>query len=196
MFINSILMPLGPQCADGFPDPMHFRNDLDRSSYFSDSRSFAASILIPGMKFTCNANITNVTVGGMRRNGRFLDSMKLCIWKENATKPGVYHKSGKTIVLELNNMCNRQNRPCTLQLMGRNQISVERGDILGIELPPSEDADFELHSVPAPPLTNYIFKATDLPSTVDLRKRIGETKEIPLIMFGEINSNSGSYSLA
>ena len=77
--------------------------------------------------------------------------------------------------------------------MGRNRTSVERGDILGIELPPSEDADFELNSVPAPPwLTNYIFETTDFPSTVNLCKRIGEIKMRSLIML-RINTDSGIH---
>ena len=185
-------MPTGPRCADGFPDSMmQFRNDRDRStSYFSD-RSVAASysILIPGMKFTCNGTITKVTVGGVMRSGNQRMKLKLRIWKENANKLGIYHRSGKEIVLALNNMCNER---CMFQLMSEKQISVEPGDILGIELPPSEDADYELHSVPAPWLTNYIFKATNLPSTVDLCKRIDETKEKPLIMF-EINRDSGIH---
>ena len=119
--------------------------------------------------------------------------LKLRIWKENATEPGIYHRSGKEIVLARNNnnvMC--RNRRCTLQLMEKKQISVEPGDILGIEIPPSDVANFQLHSVRAPGLTNYIFKTTDLPSTVNLCKRIGEIKMRPLIMLG-INTNSGIH---
>ena len=63
------------------------------------------------------------------------------------------------------------NRRYTCPLMDGNEISVESGDILGIELPPSEDADFELHSVPAPPRMNYIFEGTNLSSTVNLNDR-------------------------
>jgi hypothetical protein len=140
------------------------------------------------MKFTCNGTITNVTVGGMMRSGKN-QKMKLLlrIWKENATEPGIYHKSEGTIVLALNNMtlCNKQNKQYICQLMGRKQVSVEPGDILGIEVPPSDAADFGLHSVSVPgPMTNYIFKGTNLPSTVNLCKRINEIEVRPLIMFG------------
>ena len=79
-------------------------------------------------------------------------------------------------------MC--KNRRCTLQLMGRKEISVERGDILGIEIPPSDVANFELHSVPAPGLINYIFRGTNLHSRVDLNDSIREIEVQPLILFG------------
>ena len=142
-----------------------------------------ASILIPGMNFTCDGTITRVTVGGMRRSGNQTMKLKFRIWKKNATEPGIYHRSGKAIALAVNSiMC--KIRRCTLQLMGVKQISVEPGDILGIEVPPHDDADFELHSVPAPGLTNYIFRDTNLRSRVDLDDSIREIEVQPLILFG------------
>ena len=146
------MSPTDQQCAYGFPTQDEFRPNVSRDErgYFGRSR------LIPGMNFTCNGTITRVIVGGVMRSGN-QKKLKLHIWKEDATEPGIYHRSGKAIVLALsNNMCNGQNRRCTLQLMGGEQISVEPGDILGIEVPPSDDADFELHSVPMPGLMNYV----------------------------------------
>ena len=174
-------MPTGPWCADGFPNPMmQFR---DRSTSYFSGRSVADSysVLIPGMKFTCNAKITRVIVGGVRRSGN--ERMKLRIWKENATRPRIYHKSEEIIDL-IPDICDydNSNGRYVCRLMGRNQISVEPGDMLGIELPPSEDADFELYSVPAPLLLNYIFEGTNLSSMVNLCKRIGEINMRPLIM--------------
>ena len=176
----------GQQCAYGMPFPQS-----GRTTYFM-GRPFAASILIPGMNFTCDGTITRVTVGGVMRPGRNKLHIKFCIWKENSTEPGIYHKSRKAIVLALNqNMCNEQDRQCMLQLMGEKQISVEPGDILGIELPRHNDADFELHLVSAPGLTNYIFRGTNLLSTVDLSDSIMEIEVQPLIMFGMRSRDSG-----
>ena len=163
---------------------MPFPQLSDRDTYFNDS-SYAASILIPGMNFTCADTITRVSVGGMILSGNQKMKLKLRIWKKNATEPGIYHRSGKTIVLARNNvMCNTSNRRCTLQLMGGKQISIEPGDILGIEIPPSDMANFQLHSVPAPGLTNHIFRGTNLHSMVDLNDSIREIEVQPLIMFG------------
>ena len=94
-------------------------------------------------------------------------TLKLHIWKEDATELGIYHRSGKAIALAVNStLC--KIRRCTLQLMEQKQILVEPGDILGIEIPPSDVANFVLHSVPAPGLTNYIFRDINLHSRVDL----------------------------
>ena len=172
-------MPTGPRCADGFPNPkMQFRGN-DRASYFSN-RSVTASysILIPDMKFTCNANITRVTVGGEMRSGN--QTMKLRIWKKTA-RSKIYRKSEEVIDLAPDICDYENNRRYTCPLMDGNGISVECGDILGIELPPSEDADFELHSVPAPRLKNNIFEGTNLSSRVNLNDRIKLIRTTPLI---------------
>ena len=179
--------PIDQQCAYGFPTQDEFQNCVhrDEQSYFNRTR------LIPGMNFTCNGTITNVTVGGVMRGNQRMKSVRIKFWKESAIQPGIYHKSNKTIVLALKrNMCNRQDRQCMLRLMDKKQISVEPGDILGIEVPPRDDADFELHSVSAPGLTNYIFKGTNH-SRVDLNDRIMETEVQPLIIFGMRSRDSG-----
>ena len=181
----------GQQCASGFPG-MPFPQLSGRNTYFS-GRSFAVySILIPGMNFTCDGTITRVIVGGMRRSGKNKKKVKLCIWKENATEPGIYHRSGKAIALALNNnMCNERNRRCTLQLMEEKQISVESGDLLGIEVPRSNAADFELNSVPMPGLMNYIFSSNQH-SMVNLSDRMDVIEEQPLIMFRLNRRDSGT----
>lgn len=157
-------------CVYDFPTMDEFRPNVSRDerSYFGYSR------LIPGMNFTCNGKIKKVTVGGVMRSvNKRMKPVRIKFWKESAIEPGIYHKSEKTIVLMINNdMCNEQNRQCMFQLMGKNRISVEPGDILGIEVPPRNMANFELHSVPAPGLTNYIFNDTN---PVDLYNRTNET---------------------
>ena len=180
----------GQQCASGFPCmpfPQSGRNT------YSSGRSFAASILIPGMNFTCDGTITRVTVGGMRRSGKNKKKLKLRVWKENATEPGIYHRSGKAIALALNNnMCNEKKKRCTLQLlMEEKQISVEPGDLLGIEVPRSNAADFELDSVPMPGLMNYIFRSNQH-SMVNLSDRMDVIEEQPLIMFRLNRGDSGT----
>ena len=189
-------MPTDQQCTNGFLTrfPNVPRNDRE-TRYFASSYS----MLIPGMNFTCKGKIQRVTVGGMMRHGNNRNQrMKLRIWKENATEPGIYHKSEKVLA---SNICNynRQSRQYICQSTDGMQdlVSVEPGDILGIELPSRDTADFELHSVSAPGLTNYIFKGTSLPSTIDLRDRIDETKVQPLIiitgMFRNNRQNQGMY---
>ena len=126
------------------------------------------------------------TVGGVRPHGRNRGNQRIELhtWKENVTEPGFYHKSEKTIVLAPNT-CNYEenNGQYTCRLRDiKKQVSVEPGDILGIELPPRDDADFVLHSVSAPGMINYIFGGTDFPTTVHLCDRINEIEVQPLIM--------------
>ena len=168
---------------DDDPEMRYLRTRLGRTS------------LIPGMNFTCNGKITNVTVGGQMLTGKKPNQrIKLHIWKENATEPGVYHKTEKTILLALN-MCNRKKKleRYTCRITRVKQVSVEPGDILGIEVPPRNATDFHLYSVSAPGLTNYIFDGTDLPPTVNLCDRIDETEVQPLIMLGITRMDQGSY---
>ena len=138
------------------------------------------------MNFTCNGTITKVTVGGVMRSGnRKMKPVRIKFWKESAIESGIYYKYQKTIVLALKkNMCNKQDEQCMFRLDCEKQISVEPGDILGIEVPQQSDADFELHSVSAPGQTNYIFRGNNLPSIVDLNDSIREIEVQPLIMFG------------
>ena len=177
------------QCTHGFLTLPQFRyvlrNDLEM-------RYWTRRSLIPGMNFTCDGTITNVTVGGhgvLQPGRRPNQRIRLRIWKEGATDPGVYHRSEKTIFLEPSTCrSDEQNkrRFYVCRLMIGRQVSVEPGDILGIELPPRNVTDFELHSVSAPGMTNYIFRGTNLPLMVDLYDRMNKTEVDlqPLIMLG------------
>ena len=166
---------------------MQFQNN--RESYFSN-RFVAASILIPDMNFTCDSTIVTVTVGGVLQTGKN-QSIKLCTWKKNASMPRIYHKSQEIIDLAPD-ICDYKNNRRYSCSMGGNQISVKSGDILGIELPPSEDADFELNSLLAPPLMNYIFEGTNLSSTVDLCNMSKIITVQPLIMLEISQGDSGT----
>ena len=81
---------------------------------------------------------------------------------------------------------------CTLKK--NEQISVKSGDILGIKLPPSHNANFELYSVTESGLTNYIFEQDHFSiidstsASTDLCNRTTETTAQPLIRI-EVNSS-------
>ena len=145
---------------------------------------------IPGMNFTCRGRITGVTVAGELRDGS--QGMKLHIWEKDGNESGIYQSSGHKVLLSPD-MCEYDNSTkifdCRIPRM--MQISVEPGDILGIELPRRNDADFELYSVSEPDLepglTNYIFKR-NLPSTVDLCNRINENPSLQPLIRIKVNS--------
>lgn len=123
--------------------------------------------LVPNMNFTCRGKITRVMMVGKLRNGT--QGMKLHIWRKDGNENGIYQRSGREVRLSPD-ICTESENSTTLfncQLPKMMQVSVEPGDILGIELPPQNLAAFEPYSVSEPGLTNYIFRYNQLSSTID-----------------------------
>ena len=168
-------------CTDGFPD-------LTVNKRLRVPANFNSTILIPDMKFTCSGTVDVVQVivaGRPQRNGnQNTGNMKLQIWRENATERGRYNKL-EDIVLP--SMCkgNRLKKvemframyECMLRM--NVHISVEPGDILGIDLPPRDIAYFNLSFIKSKS-TIYSFQP-NLSSTIDLCSRINEASLRPLI---------------
>ena len=135
--------------------------------------NFNSARLIPEMNFTCRGTTMKVIVAGKPQNGRPPNNMtrrpiKLQIWRlENSTivEHGRYRRVNNIDLTP--NICRGNMNEirtfgginvysCTLKSSA--QISVEPGDILGIELPPKPRANLELYSVTESGLTNYIFE--------------------------------------
>ena len=127
--------------------------------------------LIPSMRFTCNGIIVAFTVTGRVRNGA--QDPKIQIWREDKAQRGVYRKAAPEIVINAIVCCNLTQLPSEMSvqifycaLKPSSQVSVQYGDILGIELPPLSDADFYLYFTNGGP-NNYV-PQTQLSSTVDI----------------------------
>ena len=106
------------------------------------------SWLKPDMNFTCSGTITRVTVAGVIINEIDNPRMKLHVWKESTTVYGNYHRSGKEIVLSLlSDRCERNEMTYKCKLKQKKQVSVESGDILGIELPKNDGFWTLLHRI-------------------------------------------------
>ena len=95
-------------------------------------------------------------------------------------------KSELEIVLS-SGICTKEENSYVCRLPVSMRISVECGDILGIELPRRRNANFELYSVSEPVLTSYIFKR-DFISTIDLSNTNETALLQPLI---RLRVNSG-----
>ena len=147
------------------------------------TRSTIVTRLIPDLKFTCDGIITRYTVGGVTSNGT--KEPKIQIWRESPNQCGAYFKLAKDIAADVR-VC-EGNAPkklstgvfqCTLKEMF--QVQVQAGDILGLELPPSDDLDFVVRFKRGGP-TNYVFES-QLSSTVILSNRNhSEVQEQPQI---------------
>ena len=139
--------------------------------------------LIPDLQFTCNGRITQFTVGGMIRSGQ--QQPKIQIWREQASQCGTYIKpvpdlslngsicdGGRTILSSGVNHC---------LLKEAFQLEVQQGDILGLELAPKRNGNFEFFFTNGGP-RNYVFQnqLSSTGSTV-LSSRASEVQEEPQI---------------
>ena len=97
--------------------------------------------LIPEMKFGCNGTIVGYKVSAANRNGN--QHPKIQIWRQNTTHPGLYYKPHSDIpIVQQYPPCDRSLfagglLQCTLHESAR--VKVQRGDVLGLELPPLND---------------------------------------------------------
>ena len=124
--------------------------------------------LFPDLKFRCFGTIVRVTAAAVNRNGG--QTPKLQIWRENDTQPGIYYNKSSGIVFKWPNPpCYQSsfvNRVFQCTLMEEDRISVQPGDFIGLEIPPINDDDLEIHFEAGGP-TNLVF-LYQLDSTVDL----------------------------
>ena len=139
------------------------------------------------------------TVTGKTRNGKM--DPKIQIWRENKAQCGTYYKPVADIVIE-STSCNNfttlsdpsqaaKTYLCSLKTSA--VVSVQIGDILGIELPPRNDSDFELYFTIGGTM-NYIFQQ-QLSSTVQLamRVRVSVSEDLPQIKLDVLSGESINY---
>ena len=155
----------------------------------------SVTVLIPDMNFACNQTIVAFTVTAINHLGRDQDPM-IQFWRENGSQPGNYYKTGYPIPVNLNSIVRADGLP-TQSVATRTyfcilnkeyQISVQSGDILGLEIPPANVVDFDLLFTKGGPI-NYVFKQP-LSSTIDLIESNTVTvQQLPQISFGFTTGN-------
>lgn len=134
------------------------------------------------MKFTCKGTIVGFTIVGRGRNGD--ESPRIQLWREDKAQCGFYQKSTSDIIINRDSCSSlttlSSGTPATSQcaLKSSSQINVQRGDILGIQLPPTNDDDFEVYFTNTG-ATNYIFQNSQSPSRVELATRSSVSQEEP-----------------
>jgi hypothetical protein len=186
-----IFIPSESNCIRGFPTiPVSREKSIAQASS-------AVTVLIPGMSFTCNQTILAFSFGGINRNGGQQDPM-IQIWRENYSIPGNYYKIERPIPVNNSDVVCADGLPQTdpssrrsfLCILNKEyQISVEPGDILGLEIPPTEDDDFDIWFTRGGPI-NYIFNAR-LNSTIDLSESTANETQLPQISFGFTSGTKG-----
>ena len=151
--------------------------------------SATITILIPDMNFTCCAKLVGFTFAGINRQNRDQDP-KIQMWRKNISEPGIYHKIGSEIAVDIseNGSCadglpTISSRTYFCILVERFQVSIQHGDILGFELPSNDNDDFDIQFIrggKGP--TNYIFNRS-LTSNIQVSERDLEERQLPQLIF-------------
>ena len=139
--------------------------------------------LFPNLRFGCNGTIVRMIVAVMNRRGSGVP--KIQTWRESKDHRGVYYKPGPDIpIIDDSSVCVRHRRSdrifrCTLN--ETFQVSVQPGDILGLELPPENDEDFDIYLKSGGPMPlNYVFEGK-LNSTVNISEADYPSYDLPQI---------------
>ena len=156
MFIDASL----DLCTSGFP----FFTSSDTSS--QGNKNITTTTLFPNLKFGCHGKIVRVraAVVDNKLGGEQMPMVQ--IWRKNWTHSGLFFKSGSDIPLVRNkSVCARHRLSdgifrCTLT--EAFQISVQPEDILGLELPPTNEVKLDIKFATSEGLgaMSYIFEET------------------------------------
>ena len=136
------------------------------------------------MNFTCNGTLAGFTFVGINRRDGDQDP-KVQIWRENISEPYFYYKTGAEIALNSsdNGACDDglptiASRTYFCVLIKRFQVFLQPGDILGLELPPAHDNDFDVAFTRGGGPMNYIFYQK-LNFTVQLSENDSVVQQLP-----------------
>ena len=125
------------------------------------------TFIVPDMRFTCSGTVTGWRVAGEHFGGN--TNSKLIILRERSIEPGTYDTvdtielgdcAGQSVETGMNNVYE-----CTLNR--RRRVSVQPGDIIGIETPGQANGKFRLYFDSSGGPTNYILDSR-APQTINL----------------------------
>ena len=142
------------------------------------------------MKFVCNGTINGYTVAMRRKGGQ--QHPRIQVWRRNETHDqiGVYHKVGSGIPINESFTCIAGPTEIVddvfdCDLLEGSGISVQPGDIFGLELPPAnDDSGVILFASVTNGPTNYdivLFEQQLDSTTAMLSNSTSMSEELPLI---------------
>ena len=136
------------------------------------------------MNFTCSGTLAGFTFAGINRNEGHQDP-KIQIWREKA---GSYYKIGHDFAVNISNediVCadglirpKKGSKILWCILNEDFELAVQPRDILGLELPPMHDNDFDILFTRGRGPNNYVFHQS-LNSTMILSRRDEEIQQLP-----------------
>jgi hypothetical protein len=180
-----ILLYLSDQdnCIRGFPDIVV--SEVNRRTRNNN----IVTLLIPAMNFTCDASIVGFIVAGKRLNN--WPHCKIYVWQRNHSQNSdIYHQVGRNVSIHVPNgvaggvcMAARKIVGDTFWCILKDnlQVQVQPGDVLGIELPQTNNIEI-LFTNGGP--VNYIFDGRP-GRTVNLsnNESFSKAQQLPQIVF-------------
>ena len=168
----------------GFP---HFPASLEKDG--GGNSKTAVTILIPDMRSTCNGTLAGFTFTGINRQKGHQDPI-IQIWRESSSQPSIFYRTGPAIAVNISDIagvCDDglpkiASKTFWCILKKDFQVSIQPGDILGLELPPISHDDFDIIFIRGGP-TNYVFHQLNS-STVNLSSHDSVVQQTPQITFG------------
>ena len=123
------------------------------------------------MTLTCNGTLVGVRVSGEPNSGS--EVPRVLIWRKNTSAGGeIYYKVEPEIVLNILTCCGEAVRETSDNMyeirlpVESQQVSVQPGDLLGLQLPPRNDSNFDLYFTTGGPV-NFNFVGR-IGSSIDL----------------------------
>ena len=153
--------------------------------------------LLFSANFICPGTIVGWTVAGRRGEG--MQYPQLQVWKKNSSIRGYYNKQGRNIQVDAQgSACELITQACgqifQCRLKTTDRVAIQRGDILGVELPPlTSSSGFELFFISVPNTQDHYIFQKQLGSSVRISERSFRHLDDQLLISLEIEQ--GTHAL-
>ena len=177
--LSALKFYLTDQCTCGFPENVYAKAPGEGQGISSRT---VTTHLFPNLTFGCTGTIVSLTVAMADGNGKQGYGTKIQIWRENETHSGLYYKIGTDIAIS-DSLCKNTFDKGTFQcaLNETTRVLVQPGDFLGLEIPPTNDDDYEIIFEKNDGSEAYIFQC-QLSSTINLSEADNITNNLPQII--------------
>ena len=145
------------------------------------------------MNFTCHGTIVGWTVAGRKVPGRTQYS-ELQVWRADPSRGSdYYYKPDQVISVNPDGpACEIVTQTCNqvfqCRLRAANQVSVQPGDILGVELPQLTSSGFHLYFISIPGTQDHYVYRQQLSSSVHMSSHLIRQLDDQLLISLEVES--------
>ena len=151
--------------------------------------------LLFSMNFTCHGTIVGWTVTGEKVQGK-TQYPELQVWRADPSQGSdYYYKPGADIPVNPEgpvSLCEIVTQTCRqifqCRLTAANQVSVQPGDILGVELPQTTNSGFHLYFISIPDTQDHYIYRQQLSSSVHTSSHLIRQMDDQLLISLEIES--------